>query len=77
MVWLWGFHGDEVTETPDSENNADIGATLALVERDTEVTGMEEGNIALTDVADKKILQDSTFPGKKKRDSRSLAFSCP
>ena len=53
MVWLRGFHGDEVTEAPDSENNADIGATLAIVERDTEVTGMEEGNIALTDVADK------------------------
>lgn len=53
MVWLRGFHGDEVTEAPDGENNADIGATLALVERDTEVAGMEEGNIALTDVADK------------------------
>ena len=53
MVWLWGFHGDEVTEAPDGENNADIWATLAIVERDTEVTGMEEGNIALTDVADK------------------------
>ena len=61
MVWLRGFHGDEIAEASDSENNADIGATLALVERDTEVTGMEEGNIALTDVADKKILQDSTL----------------
>lgn len=77
MVWLRRFHGDEVTEAPDSENNADIGATLSLVERDAEVTGMEEGNIALTDVANKKILQDSTFPGKKKRDCGSLAFSCP
>ena len=77
MVWLRRFHGDEVTEAPDSENNADIGATLSLVERDTEVTGMEEGNITLTDVANKKILQDSTFPGKKKRDCGSLAFSCP
>lgn len=77
MVWLRGFHGDKVTEATDSENNANIGATLSLVERDTEVTGMEEGNIALTDVANKKILQDSTFPGKKKRDYGSLAFSCP
>lgn len=77
MVWLRRFHGDEIAEASDSENNADIGAPLALVERDTEVTGMEEGNIALTDVANKKILQDSTFPGKKKRDCGSLAFSCP
>ena len=77
MVRFRGFHGDEIAEASDSENNADIGAPLALVERDTEVTGMEEGNIALTDVTDKKILQDSTFLGKKKRDCGSLAFSCP
>ena len=77
MVRLRGFHGDKITETPDSQDNTDVGAPLPLVEGDTEVTGMEEGNVALTDVADKKIFQNSTFPGKKKRDCRSLAFSCP
>ena len=77
MVWLWGFHRDKITEASDGQNNTNIRATLALIEWDTEVTGMEEGNIALVDVTDKKILQNSTFPGKKKRDCGSLAFSCP
>lgn len=71
MVWLRGFHGDEVTEAPDSENNADIGATLALVEQDTEVTGMEEGNIALTDVADKRFSRFDLSGKEKARLQKS------
>ena len=77
MVRLRRFHRDKIAKAPDGQDYADVWAALSFIERNTEVTGMEEGNIAFADMADKEILQNSTFPGKKKRDCGSLAFSCP
>ena len=77
VVGLRGLHGNEITETSDSQHNTDIRTALAFVEWNAGVTGMKKGNIMFADMADKKVLQNSTFPGKKKRDCGSLAFSCP
>ena len=78
VIRLWRFHGDEVTKPADGEHNADVGAALGLIEGDTVVAGMEEVNVRFFDVTDKQILQDSTFPAKKKRGCLARpAFQLP
>ena len=78
VIGLWRFHRDKVAKPADGEHDTDIGAALVLIEGNAVVAGMKEVDVRFFDVADKQILQNSTFPAKKKRGcSARPAFQLP
>ena len=78
VIRLWRFHRDKVAKPADGEHDTDIGAALVLIEGNAVVAGVKEVDVRFFDVADKQILQNSTFPAKKKRGcSVRPAFQLP